>query len=156
MRRYIIRLRKGKKFQYILDGISVNQKSHLTRIKSLAIPPAWQEVKIAVSARAKVQATGRDKAGRKQILYSVKFRAQQEKAKFERIEEFAKHLPPLRRQIDKDISRKKLTKNKVVACIIKLMDEAYFRVGNSVYAKTHQTYGITTIRSKHAKIAKIM
>lgn len=82
----------------------------------------------------------------------MRFRAQQEAKKFQRILDFAERLPKLRQQIDKDMSSRGLTKEKILACIVKLMDEAYFRVGNENYARDHQTYGITTLRSRHTDI----
>lgn len=148
----IVRRKRGKGFAYYIGDELLTDKGTLARIKALAVPPAWQDVEIAPSARAKVQATGRDKEGRKQALYSERYRAQQEAAKFERITSFAEHLPAIREQIDKDLATPGLPKEKVLACIVKLMDEAYFRVGNDVYAKTHQTYGITTLRSKHTDV----
>ena len=152
MSRYIHRQKVGKSFRYFHDDQQITDMSEIERINSLAIPPAWQDVQIALSQSAKVQATGFDKNGRKQAIYSPAFRAKQEKAKFERIVSFAEHLPAMRRQSEKDLARKKFSKEKVLACIVKLMDEAYFRVGNDTYAKQHHTYGITTLRSKHADI----
>ena len=134
MSRYIHRQKVGKSFRYFHDDQQITDMSEIERINSLAIPPAWQDVQIALSQSAKVQATGFDKNGRKQAIYSPAFRAKQEKAKFERIVSFAEHLPAMRRQSEKDLARKKLSKEKVLACIVKLMDEAYFRVGNDTYA----------------------
>lgn len=142
----------GKTFHYFDGDHEITDPTKLERIRGLVIPPAWKDVSIARSPAAKVQATGTDKAGRTQALYHPNFRAQQEKAKFERILSFAERLPALRKQVEKDLARRKLTKDKVLACIVALMDEAYFRVGNDTYARNHQTYGITTLRSKHASI----
>jgi DNA topoisomerase-1 len=152
MQQFITRQRRGRHFHYYKDGEKITDQSEVERINKLAIPPAWKEVRVAESPRAKVQATGIDAAGRKQAIYSATFRARQEKAKFERIISFARHLPALREQVDKDLAQKKLSKDKVLACIVKLMDQAYFRVGNDTYARQHQTYGITTLRSRHANI----
>lgn len=142
----------GKNFHYFDDGHEITDPKIIERIRSLVIPPAWKNVTISSSPTAKVQATGIDKAGRTQALYHPDFRARQEKAKFERILSFAEHLPAMRRQVEKDLAKRTLSKEKVLACIVKLMDEEYFRVGNDIYAKSHQTYGITTLRSKHATI----
>lgn len=152
MKKFITRRRHGKKFNYYFGGEKITDPTTLDRITSLAIPPAWHTVAIARSPRSKVQATGYDKAGRKQAIYSTQYRAQQEAAKFERIISFAKHLPAMRRQIEADLHRKGLPKEKVLACVVKLMDNGYFRVGNNVYAKEHQTYGITTVRSRHTDV----
>lgn len=152
MSRYIHRQKIGKSFRYFKNDKQITDASEIDRITRLAIPPAWKDVQISASESAKVQATGFDKSGRKQAIYSQAYRAKQEKAKFERIVSFAEHLPTIRHQIEKDLTRKKLSKEKVLACIVKLMDQAYFRVGNDTYAKQHHTYGITTLRSKHADI----
>lgn len=124
----------------------------IERITRLAIPPAWSDVEIARTKGAKIQARGTDSAGRRQSIYHPTFRIRQEKLKYDRILRFAQNLPALRRTIDKDLARRRLDKEKVLACIVKLIDEAYFRVGNDRYAKEHHTYGVTTLRSKHAKI----
>jgi DNA topoisomerase-1 len=130
----------------------IRDKKKVEWIESLAIPPAWEDVHIAASHRAKILASGRDEAGRLQAIYNPKFRAKRDKLKFDRTLRFAKALPKLRKQLVKDLNRKKLDKQKVVACIVKLIDEAYFRVGNEKYAKINQSYGITTMRSKHTSV----
>lgn len=137
---------------YIGPNGRVRDKKTLDFIASLAIPPAWDMVTIAGSPNAKVLVIGQDAAGRTQCIYNPKFRARQEKLKFDRILRFADALPRLRRQVTKDLVRKRLVKDKVLACIIRLIDEAYFRVGNEKYAKENQSYGITTLRSKHTDV----
>ena len=152
MQSYITRKKVGKIFKYYFKDAEITDTSHIERLNKLAIPPAWSDVKIAKAISAKVQAEGFDSAGRKQAIYSQKYRKQQEKLKFDRILRFAQHLPSLRKQVTKDLARKKLGKEKVVACIVKLIDEAYFRVGNDKYARENQSYGVTTLRSKHTKV----
>lgn len=151
-RNAISRIKKGRKFIYITKNGLVQNKKMLTYIASLSIPPAWDMVTIAGSPNAKVLVTGQDMAGRTQCIYNPKFRARQDKLKFDRILRFADALPNLRRQISKDLSRKRLVKEKVLACVVRLIDEAYFRVGNEKYAKENQSYGITTMRSKHTDV----
>lgn len=148
----ISRKKSGKKFVYFDDGIRITDENEVKRIDSLAIPPAWKDVEIAKSKTAKVQAKGVDASERVQSIYSSAFRMQQEKIKFERILEFAERLPILRKQVEKDLKRKRFDEQKVVACTVKLIDQQFFRVGNEQYAKEHQTYGITTLRSKHVDI----
>jgi DNA topoisomerase I len=149
----IERKRVGQKsFQYFLDGKQVKNKGELDRIKSLRIPPAWKDVKISVAASSKIQATGYDDAGRLQYIYNAKFRAKKEKEKFERILGFAQALPRMRRITAKHLANPKLDHDKVMACILRLMDSQYFRVGNEVYAKENQSYGLTTLRSKHLTV----
>ncbi len=137
---------------YVGKNGQVRDKKTLAYIASLAIPPAWEAVTISSSPNAKVLVVGQDAAGRQQAIYNPKFRARQEKLKFDRILRFADALPKLRRQVASDLARKRLVKEKVLACIIRLIDEAYFRVGNERYAKENQSYGITTMRSKHTDV----
>jgi len=148
----ITRRRFGKKFLYFSDSVEIKDKVTIQRIDSLAIPPAWKEVRIAASASAKILASGVDAEGRMQAIYNPKFRAKQAKQKFDRTLRFAQALPGLRAQIESDLARHELGKQKVLACIVKLIDEAYFRVGNEQYARDHQSYGITTLRSKHTEV----
>lgn len=152
MTTYITRRKSGKIYHYFEGDRRITDKANIERINKLAIPPAWRDVRIAKAKSAKVQARGYDSAGRLQSIYNPTFRIKQEKLKFDRILRFAEHLPTLRRQIDKDLRRKRLDKEKVLACVVRLIDEAYFRVGNERYAKEHHTYGVTTLRSKHADI----
>ncbi|MBX4188576.1 DNA topoisomerase IB [Candidatus Saccharibacteria bacterium] len=151
--RYIERQRTGQRtFKYFHDGRQVTGKSELEYFKSIGVPPAWKDVKIAASHNARIQATGIDKAGRLQYVYHPKFRARQEKEKFERILRFAKALPKMRKTTQKHIALPGLPREKVLACIVQLMDKAYFRVGNEIYAKENQSYGLTTLRSKHTRV----
>lgn len=150
--RHITRRKVGRNYQYFDGTDRVTDEQVIARIDALAIPPAWKDVEIAQAKGAKIQARGTDSAGRRQAIYHPTFRIRQEKLKYDRILRFAKHLPKLRRTLAKDLSRKRLDKEKVLACVVKLIDEAYFRIGNDRYAKEHHTYGITTLRSKHATI----
>jgi DNA topoisomerase-1 len=151
-RNAISRIKKGRKFLYISKNGPIKNKKTVEYIESLSIPPAWDMVTIAGSPNAKVLVTGQDTVGRTQCIYNPKFRARQDKLKFDRILRFADALPNLRRQVTKDLSRKRLVKEKVLACVVRLIDEAYFRVGNEKYAKENQSYGITTMRSKHTDV----
>ena len=148
----ITRKKVGKTYHYFKSDQRITDSSVIERINALAIPPAWKNVEIAPAKSAKVQARGYDSAGRMQAIYSPTFRIKQEKLKFDRILRFASELPKLRKQVEKDLARRKLGKEKVLACVVKLIDEAYFRVGNDRYAKENHSYGITTLRSKHATI----
>lgn len=148
----ISREKHGKNFVYVKSGSPLDGEKIIEWIESLAIPPAWKDVKISQSPRAKVYAQGYDEAGRKQAIYSPAFRAKQEKLKFDRMLHFASALPALRKQVDKDLNRRRLNEAKVLACIVKLIDESYFRVGNERYAKENNSYGITTLRNKHVEV----
>lgn len=149
----IKRKRRGKGFVYLQDGNEVDAATK-TRIASLTIPPAWRSVTIAANARSKVQVTGLDAKGRRQYLYSHAHVRKREAAKFKRITTFAQQLPSLRAQIVKDLRRRRFDKKKVVAAAVSLLDSEYFRVGNQAYAKENQTYGLTTLRSKHVVVSK--
>jgi len=146
------RKKNRKKFDYFLGEVRVTDQEVIDRINSLVIPPAWKDVQIAKIKSAKVQATGKDSAGRTQAIYHPTFRATQEQKKFARLVEFGKKLPGLRAQVQKDMAKQSLSKEKVLATIVRLMDEAYFRVGNESYARDHQSYGVTTLRRKHTNI----
>jgi DNA topoisomerase-1 len=148
----ITRQKRGKGFVYQKNGSKLEGPDTLKWIKSLAIPPAWTEVEINENKNGKVLASGRDDAGRLQSIYNPAFRAKMEREKYSRMLDFASKLPRLRKQIEHDLSLKKFSKSKVVACVVKLIDEAYFRVGNVRYAKQNDSYGITTMRSKHVDI----
>lgn len=148
----ISRQKHGKNFRYSQSGNLIEDPTLISWIKSLAIPPAWDKVSISKSKKSKVLATGYDQAGRKQAIYNPSFRQKQEQLKFEKILRFAEALPKLRKQVNKDLQRKNLNKEKVLACIVKLIDTAYFRVGNEHYAAENNSYGITTLRHKHLNV----
>lgn len=152
MKAYYTRKKVGKAYRYFDGNDRVGDDLEIARITSLAIPPSWKNVSIARSKSAKIQAKGYDAAGRLQSIYHPAFRLRQERLKFDRILRFAKRLPKLRKQVTSDLARKRLGREKVLAAIVRLIDEAYFRVGNKRYAKEHQTYGITTLRSKHVNV----
>lgn len=152
MASYLTRRKAGKAYHYFDGDKRIDDPTEIARINKLAIPPAWTNVEIAKVKSAKVQARGHDSDGRLQAIYHPTFRIKQEKLKFDRILRFAERLPALRRQVDKDLARKRLGREKVLACIVRLIDQTYFRVGNERYAREHQTYGVSTLRSKHADI----
>jgi DNA topoisomerase-1 len=130
----------------------VREERVLTRIENLKVPPAWEEARIARSPRAKVQAVGYDSAGRVQYLYSAKYRERKEREKFERVLRFADALPEMRKITSNHLRRKRLGPEKVLAAMTRLMNVAYFRVGDERYAKNNKTYGIATLRRKHLRI----
>jgi len=150
--RAITRYKKGKSFAYKTRAGEVTDQETLERIKSLVIPPAWTDVMIDPSPKARVLAKGHDQAGRQQAIYNPNFRKKQDKLKFDRTLRFATKLPKLRRQLKKDLNRRKMDKQKVLATIVTLIDQAYFRVGNEKYAKQNKSYGVTTLRSKHTDV----
>jgi DNA topoisomerase I len=133
-------------------GQRITDEAALERIASLRIPPAWKDVWISPRAGAKLQATGVDKAGRRQYLYHPEFRARQEQAKFDSLVLFAERLPALRKAMDEHLDREPLSFEWTAAVAVRLINEGWFRVGDERYAKTHKTFGITTLRKGHVKV----
>jgi DNA topoisomerase I len=146
--------RKGRKgaFRYFdRDGRRITDPAKLERIEKLAIPPAWRDVCISPSPRAKLQATGRDKAGRKQYLYHPGFRAAQEEAKYERLILFAERLPQLRETMAAHLDKDELDRERVSAIALRLINLGWFRVGSERYTRGG-TYGITTLTRRHVTV----
>ncbi|PLS87488.1 MAG: DNA topoisomerase [Actinobacteria bacterium] len=142
---------KGFFYRYP-EGETVREKRVLKRIEGLKVPPAWRDTRIARAPSAKVQAVGYDSAGRLQYLYSSRYRERKEKEKFERVLSFAKELPKMRHVTSRHLRRERLDREKVLACMTRLMNAAYFRVGEERYARKNKTYGIATLRRKHLTI----
>jgi DNA topoisomerase-1 len=148
-----VRQRRGKNFYYLdTKGKLIRDKSHLTRIKSLAIPPAWEQVWISPYANGHLQATGRDAKGRKQYRYHSQWRTVRDEVKYEHMIDFGLHLPMIRQKIDEDLSRPGLSKDKVLATIIYLLENTMIRIGNDEYVKTNKSFGLTTLRNRHVEI----
>lgn len=148
------RKRAGKGFSYVgLDGRAVRDKKLLARLKALAIPPAWTEVWISPKASGHIQATGRDERGRKQYIYHAEWDAYRDAAKFEHMLEFGELLPRIRRRVARDLSLAGLPKNKVLAVVVRLLETTLIRVGNSTYAESNGSYGLTTLRKKHVDVS---
>jgi DNA topoisomerase-1 len=147
--------RKGPKsrFRYFDSrGKQITDPDKLARIEELVIPPAWRDVWISPRASAKLQATGLDKAGRRQYLYHPEFRARQEQEKFDKLVRFAERLPDLRKAMSKDLSGEPLTPDWVCALALRLINIGWFRVGTERYARTTRTFGITTLRKGHVSV----
>ena len=147
------RKKQGKGFQYLdSNGNAISDTELKNYIKSLVIPPAWKEVEINEKKTAKILVTGRDEKGRKQYIYNPKFRVKQDQKKFDRIINFAEQIEHMRRVTGQHLRKKKLTREKVLASMVRLLESAFFRPGSESYTKENQSYGITTMRSKHLKI----
>ena len=150
----IRRRRAGKGFVYILpSGRTLKGCDELSRIRSLAIPPAWTNVWICPSADGHIQATGTDARGRKQYRYHPDWTAHRNLSKFGSLPQFGASLSALRQRIDRDLKRPHLPREKVAACIVHLLDETYLRIGNSEYARDNGSYGLATIRNGHARVS---
>jgi len=134
------------------DGRVIDDEKLLARIAKLRIPPAWRDVRIARGDAAPLQAVGVDKKGRVQYRYHNRFRAQRDEEKFRRVVEFGESLPELRRRVRAGLQRDTLDREKVLAAIVRLIDQGFFRVGNEKSAKNESTYGLTTIRKSHVKV----
>jgi DNA topoisomerase-1 len=149
----IARIKKGRGFYYVLDGRAVKEKEQITRIKRLAIPPAWENVWICRVENGHIQATGIDLRKRKQYRYHSLWSFFRNETKFHRLYEFGKMLPQLRLRMEQDIAGKELTQEKVLATVLCLMERTYIRVGNIEYEKANGSYGLTTLKNKHVAIS---
>ena len=148
----IRRIREQAGFQYVApDGSAIADEAELGRIRKLAIPPAYEDVWICVDAHGHLQATGYDARRRKQYRYHPQWRAVRDGAKFERMIEFGEALPKLRRRLRRDLALDGLPQDKVLAVVVALLDATLVRVGNPEYARDNQSYGLTTLRDRHAK-----
>jgi DNA topoisomerase-1 len=149
----IRRRRFGAGFSYRdADGKPVSDEETLERIRKLAIPPAWTDVWISPSPRGHIQAVGRDQKGRKQYRYHDRWREVRDGGKFDRTIAFGRALPKLRAQVEKDLKRRGLPREKVLAAVVRLMEITLIRVGNEEYAKQNKSFGLTTLRDRHARI----
>jgi len=149
----IRREREGDEFRYIgANGKPIEDPNKLKRIKSLAIPPAWTEVWICPYANGHIQATARDAKGRKQYRYHPRWREVRDENKFGRMVAFGQALPLIRERTDRDLKSPKLSREKVLATVVKLLEKTLIRVGNAEYARDNKSYGLTTMRDKHVKV----
>ena len=144
--------RKGAFRYYDARGNRIGDATAIERIEKLAIPPAWKDVWISPRSGAKLQATGRDKAGRKQYLYHPDFRAAQEEEKYDRLIRFAEKLPELRAAMAEHLDKDDLDRERVSAIALRLINLGWFRVGSERYARESGTYGITTLTKRHVNV----
>jgi DNA topoisomerase-1 len=148
----IRRRRAGRGFTYVdTQGRRVTDEETLQRVRALAVPPAWIDVWICPRPDGHLQATGRDAKGRKQYRYHTRFRAHREEAKFDRLWEFGEALPVLRRRVASDLASAGMPKDKVIASVVRLLEATLIRVGNEEYARANGSYGLTTLRDRHAR-----
>jgi DNA topoisomerase-1 len=149
----IRRRRSGKGFAYLASGgAPVRERDTLRRIRSLAIPPAWSDVWICSDPRGHIQATGRDARGRKQYRYHPRWREVRDAVKYDRMLAFAEALPRIRERTDEDLQRPGMPREKVLAAIVRLLEETRIRVGNEEYLKENGSFGLTTLRNRHADV----
>ena len=148
----IKRKKTGKGFVYFYEEKKITDEEIINRIKSLVIPPAWQNVWICSVDNGHIQATGSDVKNRKQYRYHAHWNMLRNQTKFSKLLSFGEKLPMLRLQLEKDLSRKELCVEKILATVISVMERTYIRIGNSEYEKTNGSYGLTTLKDKHVKL----
>jgi DNA topoisomerase I len=148
----IRRRRAGRGFTYVgADGKTIADADRIAWFKRLAIPPAWTDVWISPIKRGHIQATGRDAKGRKQYRYHPRWREVRDEAKYGRLIEFARALPRIRRRTDRDLRRRGLPREKVLALVVQLLESTLVRVGNEEYARDNRSFGLSTLRDRHVK-----
>lgn len=149
----IRRRKSGKGFTYTrADGSKLTERDVLRRIKALAIPPAWNDVWICPFADGHVQATGRDAKGRKQYRYHPRFREVRESTKYEHVVAFAEALPVIRAKVREHMALRGLPREKVLATVVHLLETTLIRVGNDDYARQNNSYGLTTLKTRHVAV----
>src|SRR5215207_555834 len=149
----ITRRRRGRGYEYLdEDGERIEDADVLDRIRSLAIPPAWEDVWICADPLGHIQATGLDARERKQYRYHDLWRERRDRQKFEAMVDFARSLPELRDQVERDLRRRKISRERVLACAVRLLDRGFFRIGSEDYAEENETYGLATMRKRHVTV----
>lgn len=149
----ITRRRAGKGWSYRdPDGDLIRDRPTLERIRLIVIPPAWRVVWISPDPRGHIQATGRDERGRKQYRYHARWSAARGETKYERTVAFAESLPLLRARVAADLAAPGLSRDKVIATIVSLLEATLIRIGNQTYAKENKSYGLTTLRDRHVEV----
>src|SRR5881392_3292001 len=144
---------KLKDFEYLdTEGKPIRDEQRLLRIKRLTIPPAWTDVWICPSPNGHIQATGRDARGRKQYRYHERWREARDENKFDRLAQFAKALPNIRRRVARDLKLPGLPRQKVLATIVRLLERTFIRIGNEEYARDNKSFGLTTLKNRHVKV----
>lgn len=147
-----VRVRSGFGYRHP-DGSKIKDEDTLTRIRKLAIPPAYEDVWICQLPNGHLQAVGRDARGRKQYRYHLRWREVRDAGKYGKLMVFGKALPKIRERVDADLSRPGLPRDKVLAAIVRLLETTLMRVGNEEYAKANRSYGLTTLRNRHVRLA---
>ena len=134
------------------DGKVIRDKAILARIKAIVIPPAWKDVWICKSSNGHLQVTGRDARGRKQSRYHPRWREVRDETKYQKMLAFGKSLPTIRRCVAKDLAAPDMSRRKVLALVVSLLEATFIRVGNTEYARENESYGLTTMRTRHVHL----
>ena len=149
----IRRLKSGQSFRYVdPDGKPVRDKATLDRIKSLSLPPAYRDVWICPIPNGHLQATGVDARGRKQYRYHAKWRQVRDETKYSRMMSFGRALPIIRARTNADLKKPDLSRERVLAALVQLLEKTLIRVGNEEYSKANKSYGLTTMRNRHVNV----
>jgi len=150
----IRRQRRGRGFTYIAaDGSVIRDKAELERIRKLVIPPRWTDVWICPNPSGHLQVTARDARGRKQYRYHPRYRAVRDETKFGRMIAFSEILPLIRERVERDVTLPELSRDKVLATVVWLLERTLIRVGNDEYARDNGSFGLTTLRRKHVTVS---
>jgi DNA topoisomerase I len=149
----IVRRKRGRGFEYVDEGGErIEDGETIERINSLVIPPGWEEVWICSDPMGHIQATGIDARGRKQYRYHDRWRERRDREKFDSMVEFARSLPKLRSQVERDLRKRRISRERVLACAVRLLDRGFFRIGSESYAEENETYGLATMRKRHVQV----
>jgi DNA topoisomerase I len=146
------RRRRGRGFEYFVDGERIQDPEVLQRIRELVIPPAWEDVWICPYPLGHIQAVGTDAAGRRQYIYHGRWRERRDQEKFEEMIRFARALPRLRRVTARHLRQNGITRERVLAGAVRLLDRGFFRIGSEGYAEQNQTYGLATMQKRHVTL----
>lgn len=149
----IVRKGRGRGFAYYFEGKLVTDAAEKERIKGIAIPPAWTDVWICPDPGGHIQATGRDSRGRKQYVYHEMWSVLSSESKFGSLASFGESLTAIRKRVRKDLARRKLDRDKVLAAVIDIMDKTFMRIGSGQYAKLNDSYGLTTLENGHVTVS---
>ena len=148
----ITREKKGTGWAYFsTDGKRITDRGEIDRLNAIGLPPAYKDAWFCVDSNGHLQATGIDARGRKQYRYHPEFTARRSASKFDGLKEFGKALPKLRRHVERDLKRRKMERDTVLAAVVRLLDTEHIRVGNEQYAKTNKSFGATTLRTRHLR-----
>ena len=148
------RKRHGRYWQYFDDkGTRLTDREEIERLNAIALPPAYTDAWFCKDDNGHVQATGTDARGRKQYRYHPDYRAKRDASKYDGCREFGEALPKLRRRVEKDLRKRKLGRDTVLAAVVRLLDKEHMRIGNEQYAKENKSFGLSTLRSRHLKRA---
>ena len=148
----ITRKRTGRYWAYFdAEGKRITDRDEIDRLNAVGLPPAYEHAWFCADPDGHLQATGVDARGRKQYRYHDEFRKKRESAKYEGLLEFGKALPKMRRRVEQDLKRRTLSRETVLAAVVRLLDAEHIRIGNEEYAKSNKSYGATTLRSRHLR-----